>query len=199
MTNATPEAMAEGLILRGLANHLLQSPGVVNRLDKDRLFDEGEADDIDRLTWNRVCRHLIDEGRILVYKVHDLPNTLPLKGRPLTGYTTREHLLELLKGARPDQAEEIRDFLEFHGVEVPASQEQPTVTEAQGKRIDNAVRKLNEIRAEVAAANPDSRVTWYLDASNALSLLVEPKGHSGPDPQHIAHSATLKASSGGDW
>lgn len=198
MTEAALEARAEGLILRGLGDQLLQSPGVVNRLDKDRLFLEGEADDIDGRIWNRVCRHLIGEGRILVYKVHDLPNTLPLKGRPLTGYTTREHLLELLRTARPDQSEEIRDFLKFQGVEVPADPE-PAVTSTQRKRIDAAVRKLNEVRAEVADLNPDNRVVWYLDASHTLSLLVEPKGHSGPDPQHIAHSTTLKASSGGDW
>lgn len=198
MGNPTPEARAEGLIIRGLANHLLQRD-VITRVGPDDLFHEGETDGIDIPTWDKAVNKLIDAGRILVYKISDLPDTLPLTAAYQTGYTTREHLLGLLKKANPSQVEEIRDFLEYEGVDVPASSVRVPVTAGQKKRIDNAVRRLNEVRDEVADRNPDNRVAWYLDASGALNLMVEPKGQMEPNQQYIAHDARLRASGGGDW
>ncbi|HEY8699568.1 MAG TPA: hypothetical protein VIM08_01195 [Arthrobacter sp.] len=105
------------------------------------------------------------------------------------GNATPQHLLDLLNKARPDQVEELRDFLEYHGVAVPA----------QKRRIDNAVRTLNKVRAEVADRNPENRVVWYLDASEGLHLMIEPDGQMEPDQLYIAHLAKLHASGGGDW
>ncbi|QOD05839.1 hypothetical protein [Pseudarthrobacter sp. BIM B-2242] len=198
MGDPTPEARAEGLISRGLANHLLQRD-VITRIGPDDLFHEGEADGIDIPTWDKAVNKLLDAGRILAYKVNDLPDTLPLAAAHQTGYTTREHLLGLLKKANPNQVEEIRDFLEYEGVDIPASSVRVPVTAAQKKRIDNAVRKLNEVRDEVADRNPDNRVAWYLDASGNFNLMVEPAGQMEPDQQYIAHDIRLRASGAGDW
>lgn len=197
MGGPTMAARAEGLILRGLGHQLL-ARDVITHLGPDTLFHEGETDGIDQPTWDKALTKLVESGRILEYKCTDLPDTLPVAAYQ-TGYTTPEHLLGLLKKAKPNQVEEIRDFLEDFGVEIPSSATRVPVTAAQKKRIDTAVRKLNEIRDEIAAANPDSRTTWYLDASNTLSLMVEPKEQQDPDPRHIAHSTTLKASRAGDW
>lgn len=198
MGNPAPEARAEGLISRGLANQLLQRD-VITRIGPDDLFHEGEADGIDIPTWDKAVIQLLAAGRILAYKITDLPDTLPLAAAHQTGYTTREHLLGLLKKANPSQVEEIRDFLEYEGVDIPASAVQVPVTAAQKKRIDNAVRKLNAVRDEVADRNPDNRVAWYLDASGNLNLMVEPAGQMEPDQRYIAHDIRLRASGGGDW
>lgn len=198
MGDLTPGAMAEGLILRGLTSHLLQRD-VITRIGPDDLFHEGEADGIDIPTWDKAVNTLLDTGQILAYKVSDLPETLPLSAAYQTGYTSREHLLELLKKADPNQAEEIRDFLEYQGIEIPASSIRVPVTAAQKKRIDNAVRKLNEVRAEIAARNPHNRVVWYLDASDNLNLMVEPEGQMEPDQRYIAHDVKLRATGAGDW
>lgn len=157
--------------MRGLANHLLQRD-VITRIGPEDLFHEGETDGLDIPTWDKAVLKLIEAGSILAYKITDLPTTLPLEAAYQTGYTTREHLLELLKKVNPDQVEEIRDFLEYEGIDIPASSIRVPVTAAQKKRIDNAVRKLNEVRAEIAARNPDSRVVWYADASGSLNLMV---------------------------
>jgi hypothetical protein len=199
MNMPTIETMAEGLILHGLGKHLLDRSGVVTRLGREDLFNEGEADDVGPADWNAAIERLIDSGRILTYKITDLPETLPLRFPGQTGYCTREHMLGLLKDARPDQVEEIRDFLEYQGIEIPASQTRVPLTAAQKKRIDNAVRKLNEIRAEVADRNPDNQVGWYLDANKNLHLMVEPDGQMEPDQQYIAHQTKLWAAGGGDW
>lgn len=197
MDKGTAEARAEGLIVRGLTNHLL-SRDVITRVGPDALFHEGEADGIDQPTWDRALVSLVESGRILEYKCTDLPDTLRIAAHQ-TGYTTPEHLLELLKKAKPCQVEEIRDFLEDAGVDIPASATRVPVTAGQKRRIDNAVRKLNEIRDEVAARNPDNRVAWYLDGAGSLNLMVEPKGQMEPDQRYIAHDARLRASGGGDW
>lgn len=198
MGEPTPEARAEGLIVRGLTSHLLQRD-VITRIGLEDLFHEGEADGIDIPTWDKAVNSLVDAGRIIAYKITDLPDTLPLDAAYQTGYTTREHLLDLLKKANPNQVEEIRDFLEYEGIDIPAAAPRVPVTAAQKKRIDNAIRKLNEVRAEVADRNPNNRVVWYLDASDNLNLMVEPDGQMEPDQRYIAHDAKLRASGGGDW
>lgn len=194
----TPSEKAEGLIVRGLANHLLQRD-VITRIGPEDLFHEGEADGIDIPTWDKSVHRLLGTGRILAYKRTDLPETLPLTSYSQTGYTTCEHLLRLLKKANPSQVEEIRDFLEEAGIDVPAPSTKVPVTAAQKKRIDNAVRKLNEVRAEIAERNPGDQVAWYLDASGSLNLMVEPDGKMAPDQQYIAHRTKLRASGAGDW
>lgn len=193
----TLEAKAEGLLMRGLTNHLL-ARDVITRVGPDDLFHEGETDGIDRRTWDKALYNLIGAGRILEYKCTDLPDTLRIAAHQ-TGYTTPEHLLGLLKEAKPFQVKEICDFLVDAGVDIPSSSTRVSVTAGQKKRIDNAVRKLNAIREEVADRNPDNRVAWYLDASGTLNLMVEPKGQMEPDQQYIAHDTRLRASGGGDW
>lgn len=190
-------AMAEGLVLRGLGLRMLVNGGVVTRLDKDLLFHEGEADGIDNDTWAAAIEKLLESGRIIEYKISDLPETLPLSSCSQSGYTTRDHLLDLLRTAKARQVEELRDFLEYSGVPIPAVR--TSVTSGQKQRIDNAVRKLNEVLAEVTVRNPDNRVVWYLDASGDLNLMVEPENQMDPDQQYIAHSAHLKAAGAGDW
>lgn len=192
------QARAEGLIMRGLTNHLLER-NVITRVGPDDLFHKGETEGIDIPAWGKAVLKLIEAGSILTYKITDLPATLPLEAAYQVGYTTREHLLELLKKAKPNQVEEIRDFLEYEGVEIPAASIRVAVTTAQKRRIDNAVRKLNEVRAEVADRNPNNRVVWYLDASDNLNLMVEPDGQMEPDQRYITHDTKLRASGGGDW
>jgi hypothetical protein len=198
MGEPTPEARAEGLIMRGLTSHLL-GRDVITRIGPDDLFHEGETDGIDMPTWDKAVTNLVGSGRILAYKITDLPDTLPLDAAYQTGYTTREHLLDLLKKANPNQVEEIRDFLEHEGIDIPASSIRVPVTSGQKKRIDNAIRKLNEVRAEVADRNPKNRVAWYLDAAGNFNLMVEPAGQMEPDQRYIAHEAKLRASGAGDW
>lgn len=148
---------------------------------------------------------LILEGKILTYKINDLPGTLPLTSYSQTGYTMPAHLIDLLVKSRGDQAAEIREHLEFHGVEVPKPRRSKTgaarvsVAAAQKKRIDSAIRSLNAVRAEVAERNPDKRVTWYLDASGNFCLMIEPDGQMEMNQSDIAHEAVLQASGAGDW
>lgn len=205
MTTSTAAVRAEGLILRGLNSRLLEGNGVVTRIVRDEMFLEGEAEGIDNRTWCAALEALILEGKILPYKINDLPGTLPLTSYSQTGYTVPAHLIDLLLKARGDQAEEIREYLEFHGVEVPGPMAgrprtpRVAVTAAQKKRIDSAIRSLNAVRAEVDARNPDKRVTWYLDASGNFCLMIEPDGQMEMNQSDIAHEAVLQASGAGDW
>jgi hypothetical protein len=187
----------ETLILESLTRQLKAGTGVVKRLRRESLLPDGAGNSIDDDDWADAVERLIDTGKVLEYKISDLPETLPLSCPSQSGYTTPAHLLGLLKKARPHQVEEIRDFLKESGVALPAVR--TGVTAAQKKRIDNAVRKLNEIRAEVADRNPDNQVGWYLDANKNLHLMVEPDGQMEPDQQYIAHQTKLWAAGGGDW
>lgn len=175
--------------------HRKDGTGVVKRLRRENLL--AETGDIDAAAWTEAVDRLLDAGKILEYKISDLPGTLPLDYHSQTGYTTPAHLLGLLKAAKPHQVEELRDFLDYSGVPLPAVR--TAVTAAQKKRIDNAVRKLNEVRAEIAARIPCKQVDWYLDASGDLNLMVEPEGQMEPQQQYIEHSARLHAIGAGDW
>lgn len=73
------------------------------------------------------------------------------------------------------------------------------ITAAQKKRINTAVGSLNKILEEVRQQNPNHRAIWYLDASETLSLLVEPKGLDEHSPDYSVHDVRLKAAQGGDW
>lgn len=190
-------ADVEALVLEGLTRQLNADQGIVKRVRRENLFPDGEAGNIDSSDWADAVDRLLDAGKILEYKISDLPETLPLAYPSQSGYTTPAHLLGLLKKAKPHQAEELRDFLEYSGVPLP--EVRTPVTAAQKKRIDNAVRKLNEALAEITVRNPDNRVVWYLDASGELNLMVEPEDQMEPDQQYIAHSAHLKAAGAGDW
>lgn len=187
----------ESLILDGLTRQLNLGDGVVKRLRQQNLLPDDEGDSINTGDWANAVERLIDAGKILVYKINDLPITFPLTSYSQSGYTMPEHLLGLLEQVSGDRAEEIRDYLEFQGVAVP--EVRTTVTQAQKRRIDNAIRKLNEIRFEVAELNPNRRVVWYLDGSQNFCLMVEPKVQMDPDQQYIAHQTRLLASGGGDW
>lgn len=190
---------AEDLVLRHLTARLEESQGAVTRIRRDDLLPEGNRDDITDGDWAAAVEGLLDAGKILPFKINDLPETLPLISYNQTGYATPEHLLGLLKRARGCQAEEILDYLEFQGVPVPQPKIRTAVTAAQKKRIDTAVRKLNELRAEVADRNPDSRVVWYLDGTQNFCLMVEPVGQMEMCQEDIAHQVRLHASGGGDW
>lgn len=187
----------ETLILEGLNRQLKAGAGVVKRIRRENLLPENEVDSIDAGDWADAVERLIKSGKILEYKITDLPEALPLDYPSQTGYTTPAHLLGLLRKAKPHQVEELRDFLGDCGVPLPALR--TGVSAAQKKRIDNAVRKLNEVRAEIADHNPDKQVGWYLDANRNLHLMVEPDGQMEPDQQNIAHQTKLWASGGGDW
>lgn len=50
----TAAVRAEGLILRGLGNRLLEGRGVVTRVVREEMFHEGEAEGIDNRTWMRL-------------------------------------------------------------------------------------------------------------------------------------------------
>lgn len=191
-------AAAEEIVLRYLTKRMQESGRAVTRIRRDDLLPDG-AETISGDDWNAAVERLIDDGKILTFKINDLPGVLPLISYNASGYATPEHLLGLLKKARGARAEELSDYLEFQGVTVPAINIKTAVTAAQKKRIDNAVRNLNKVRAEVADRNPDRRVTWYLDASDNLCLMVEPEGQLEMDQNDIAHNADLQASSGGDW
>jgi hypothetical protein len=190
---------AEDLVLRFLTLRMQENSRAVPRIRRDDLLPDGHTETITDAEWATAVERLLDSGQILVYKINDLPGSLPLISYSARGYTTQEHLLGLLKQARGYQAEEILDYLEFQGVPVPQPKIRAAVTAAQKKRIDAAVRKLNEIRAEVAGRNPDNRVTWYLDGTQNFCLMVEPDGQMEMRQSDIAHSVTLRASGGGDW
>lgn len=189
----------EDLILGCLTHRMQESGPAVTRIHRDDLLPEGDGETITSAEWDAAVERLVDAGKVLLYKINDLPETLPLISYNQTGYTTPEYLLGLLKLARGYQAEEILDYLEFQGVPVPQPKIRTAVTAAQKKRIDAAVRKLNEIRAEVAGRNPDNRVTWYLDGTQNFCLMIEPDGQMEMRQSDIAHSTTLRASGGGDW
>lgn len=161
MGEPTLSAKAEGLISRGLANHLLER-NVITRIGPDDLFHEGETDGIDIPTWDKAVNKLVDAGRILVYRITDLPDTLPLAAAYQTGYTTREHLLGLLKKATPSQVEEIRDFLEYEGVEIPASAVPVPVTAAQksGSTTLSGNSMKSGTRSQTAIPTTGSPGTW---------------------------------------
>jgi hypothetical protein len=178
---------------------MAESGRAVTRIHRDDILPEGHDENITVAEWAAAVERLLDAGKILVYKISDLPSSLPLVSYSASGYTTPEYLLGLLKKSRGSKAEELRDYLDYQGVPVPRIKTRTPVTAAQKKRIDSAVRKLNEVRAEIADGSPDNRVVWYLDASQDLNLMVEPKDQMEPDQRHIAHTARLKASGGGDW
>lgn len=192
-------AAAEGIVLRYLTQRMQESDRAVTRIHRDDLLPEGQRDDIASSDWAAAAERLIDVGKILVYKINDLPESLPLISYNASGYATPDHLLGLLKKARGTQAEELRDYLDYQGVTVPQIKTRTPVTAAQKKRIDTAVRKLNEIRDEIADRNPDHQVSWYLDATDNLHVMVEPEGQMEPDQQYIAHQTKLRAAGGGDW
>ncbi|HEX9227345.1 MAG TPA: hypothetical protein VF885_11935 [Arthrobacter sp.] len=192
-------AAAEGIVLRYLTQRMQESDRAVTRIHRDDLLPEGQRDDIASSDWAAAAERLIDAGRILAYKINDLPESLELFSYNASGYTTPEHLLGLLKKARGTQAEELRDYLDYQGVTVPQIKTRTPVTAAQKKRIDTAVRKLNEIRDEIADRNPDHQVSWYLDATDNLHVMVEPEGQMEPDQRYIAHQTKLRAAGGGDW
>jgi hypothetical protein len=187
----------ESLILDGLTRQLNLGDGVVKRLRQQNLLRDDEGGGTNSGDWANAVERLVDSGKILVYKINDLPTTFPLTSYSQSAYTTPEYLLGLLDQVSGDRAEEIRGYLEFQGVDVPKVR--TAVTQAQKRRIDNAIRKLNEIRGEIADLNPENRVTWYLDGSWNFCLMVEPEGQMEIDQNYIAHSATLQASGGGDW
>lgn len=189
----------EDLVLRCLTLRMQESSQAVTRIRRDDLLSDGHTETITASEWAAAVERLIDSGQILVYKINDLPGSLPLISYSASGYTNPEHLLGLLKKTSGDRAEEIRDYLEFQGVAVPQIKTRSVVTAAQKKRIDNAVRSLNKVRAEIAGRNPDNRVAWYLDGSEGLHLMVEPVHQMEPDQQYIAHDARLIAAGGGDW
>ncbi|HEX9088663.1 MAG TPA: hypothetical protein VF867_14175 [Arthrobacter sp.] len=191
-------AAAEEIVLRSLTRRMQESGRAVTRIHRDDLLPDG-TETISDAEWDNAVERLLDAGRILVYKISDLPSSLQLVSCNASGYTTPEHLLGLLKKARGAQAEELRDYLDYQGVPVPQIKTRTAVTAAQKKRIDTAVRKLNEVRSEIADRNPDNQVGWYLDASDSLHLMVEPDGQMEPDQQYIAHQAKLWVAGGGDW
>jgi hypothetical protein len=194
-----PAAIAEAAVLRWLTAQMNQTGQAVTRIRRQDLVPEGQEKAVSEEDWNAAVERMLDSGQILPFKINDLPDTLPLVSYSQTGYVTPERLLELLKNATPDQSADIRDYLEFHGVPLPVTRIRSAVTAAQKKRIDTAVRKLNEIRAEIAAGNPEKRVTWYLDGSGSFCLMVEDAGQMDMNQDDIAHSVRLKASGGGDW
>lgn len=177
----------------------------MTRIVRDEMFPGGEAEGIDSRMWDAALDGLIRDGKVLTYKINDLPGTLPLTSYSQTGYTVPAHLIDLMAKARGDQAEEIREYLVFHGIEVPKAKSSRTgtprvaVTAAQKKRIDSEIRSLNAVRAEVDSRNPDQRVTWYLDASGNFCLMIEPEGQLEMNQSDIAHEAVLQASGAGDW
>lgn len=198
MTNHTPPDI-DDIVLGRLSVRIRSVKRAVMRIGFADVVGPDSDLNISVDAWDAAIERLIDTARVLMYKINDLPSILPLSTYAQTGYTTPEHLLGLLKGARPEQAEEILAYLEFHGVAVPQSMEPCKVTDAEKKRINSAVRSLNKIRAEVAERNPAKQVTWYLDGSQGLHLMIEPKGQMNPDQQYIAHDVRLAASGGGDW
>ena len=192
-------AVAEEIVLRYLAQRMQETGRAVTRIHRDDVLPEGHTETISVSDWAAAVERLLDDGRILVYKISDLPGSLELVSYNASGYTTPEYLLGLLRKARGVRAEELRDYLDYQGVPVPQVKTRTAVTAAQKKRIDIAVRKLNEVRAEIADRNPSNQVSWYLDATENLHLMVEPEGQMEPDQQYIAHQIKLWASGGGDW
>lgn len=79
--------------------------------------------------------------------------------------------------------------------------DEPLITNAEQRQIDAALRSLESVRRKVAAKEEfkDRRVTWYLDGSQSLCLMIEPPNFPEPWPEHIGYSSVFKASSGGDW
>lgn len=199
MRGAAVNAVAEEVVLRCLTQRMQESGCAVTRIHRNDLLPDGHTETISDAEWDNAVERLLDAGRILVYKISDLPSSLELVSYNASGYATPEHLLGLLKKARGTKAGELRDYLDYQGVTVPQVKTRTAVTAAQKKRIDTAVRKLNEVRAEIADRNPDSQVIWYLDATENLHLMVEPEGQMEPDQQYIAHQTKLWAAGGGDW
>lgn len=199
MAETSPAATVDEIVLRHLTARLRASDRAVTRLHRNDILPEGHSETISVADWAAAAERLLDTGRILMFKIDDLPGTLPLVSYSACGYATPEHLLGILKRAGGERAEELRDYLEYQGVAVPQVKPRTAVTAAQKKRIDSAVRSLNKVRAEIAVRNPDNRVVWYLDASDTLNLMVEPDGQMEPDQQYVVHDARLDASGGGDW
>lgn len=74
------------------------------------------------------------------------------------------------------------------------------VTKREREQFERAVATLNRIRdrVEQKAGNADQDVSFYLDGSGTLHLLVTPM-HLDPTQDNIVAEAYLENSGGGDW
>lgn len=78
-----------------------------------------------------------------------------------------------------------------------------TLTTKQKRKIELAIKALNEVRAEIQQENPDNYINWYLEDNDNLNLLEDvshnhdSRGSSNQDA--VIATFDLKHSTGGGW
>lgn len=74
------------------------------------------------------------------------------------------------------------------------------LTSSQYRKIERAVKALNDVRSEIQKQNPSMAINWYLEAQGNLNLM-EDKSHVDDSPNHdaVIDLFYLDNSSGGGW
>ena len=74
------------------------------------------------------------------------------------------------------------------------------LTSSQYRKIERAVKALNDARSEIQKQNPNMNINWYLEAQGNLNLM-EDKSHVDDSPNHdaVIDLFYLDSSSGGGW
>jgi ferric iron reductase protein FhuF len=76
-----------------------------------------------------------------------------------------------------------------------------TLTKAQLKKIQSAVKALNDVRQELQDENIDFNINWYLEDSENL-FLMECESHDAdgnPMQDGVIEVFRLRMASGGGW
>ena len=74
------------------------------------------------------------------------------------------------------------------------------LTSSQYRKIERAVKALNDARSEIQKQNPNMNINWYLEAQGNLNLM-EDKSHVDYSPNYdaVIDLFYLDNSSGGGW
>jgi hypothetical protein len=79
--------------------------------------------------------------------------------------------------------------------------EAPTLTRSQKTRINAAIKKLNDVMAEIKLTIPEAN--YYLEDAGNFNVLSGPSHEDGyrnrSRQDRIMHSLTLNCSGGGGW
>jgi hypothetical protein len=78
------------------------------------------------------------------------------------------------------------------------------LTSKQHRKIKNAVKALNDVRAELQKENPDTHINWYLESSDNLNLMDGDSHDTSFNDgnqlyDNVIELYDLKCASGGGW
>jgi hypothetical protein len=78
------------------------------------------------------------------------------------------------------------------------------LTISQDRKIKRAIKALNDVRAELASANPDNHISWYLEGSDNLNLMSGDShdmsnDQGGQNYDNVIATYDLDNASGGGW